>query len=117
MRHVVVDNRGVAADIKLAQVLVAPSDEANAVAWLRESVVNSFVMIETDTHGDSFVYRSPDAVFVNGELSRRAYDFHGAQMMYLGEVTPGARRVETKTTVVKKSPPPPKRASSHHRRR
>ena len=35
-RTIVVDNRGVSADVKLAQVLVAPADEANAVAWMRE---------------------------------------------------------------------------------
>src|SRR5438045_8767382 len=69
---IVVDNRGVAADIKLAEVLVAPSDEATAVARLRESVANSFVLIETDEHGDSSVYRSPDAGLVHGHLAPRA---------------------------------------------
>ena len=108
---IVVDNHGVAADVKLAQVLVAPADEANAVAWMRESLVNSWVMLESAPNGATFVYRSPDALFVNGELTRRAYDFRGAQMTYLGEVNPGARRTEaTPKPAAKKTaslPPPP----------
>lgn len=113
---IVIDKHGVTAEIKLAQVLVAPADEANAVAWLRESIVNSWVMIETDAQGNSWVYRSPDALFVNGELSRRAYDFRGAQMTYLGEVNPGARRAETSSrpATTKGAPTPPPRPPHRH---
>jgi len=91
---IVVDNRGVAADVRLAQVVVAPADEEAATAYLRQSLDNSWVMIENDATGAAFVYRSPDALFVNGELARGAFRSMGTPMVYVGEVTPGARHVE-----------------------
>jgi len=111
---IVVDNRGVAAEVKLAQVVVAPADEESAAAYLRQSLSGSWVMIESDATGAAFVYRSPDALFINGELARGAFRFGGTHMTYVGEVMPGAKRVE-------KAPPgaaaPHVSASVPHRRR
>ena len=67
-RTIVVVNRGVAAEVTLAQVVVPPTEEEAASAYLRQSLTNAWVMIETDARGESFVYRSPDALFVNGEM-------------------------------------------------
>jgi hypothetical protein len=106
-RTIVVDNRGVAAVVALAQVVVPPAEEAAAAAYLRDTLTGAWVMVETDAHGQSYVYRSPDAMFINGELSRRAYATRNEpQMIYLGEVMPGPRRAETppRTVVVKKVP-------------
>src|ERR1043165_7677791 len=70
-RTIVVDNRGRATDVTLAQVIVPPHEEEAAATYLRQSLVNSWVMIESDARGGSFVYRSPDAMFVNGALAQR----------------------------------------------
>jgi len=116
-RTIVVDNRGVATDVVLAQIVVPPSEEEAAAAYLRQSLVNSWVMIERDARGESFVYRSPDAMFVNGELARRAYVVGRDRMTYVGEVTPGPRRVETVTKAPVKAPAPHKAPQRHVRRR
>ena len=111
---IVVDNRGVAADVRLAQVVIAPADEEAASAYLRQSLSNSWVMIESDATGAAFVYRSPDALFVNAELARGAFRSTGTHMVYVGEVTPGAKRLE-KTPP--KAPAPHVTASVPHRHR
>ena len=104
VRTIVVDNRGVAAEIKLAQIVVPPAEEGAAAAYLRDMLTGAWVMVETDAQGLSYVYRSPDAMFVNGEIARRAYAFRSTpQMTYLGESMPGPRRAEP---TAKKSAPP-----------
>ena len=105
---IVVDNRGVAADVRLAQVVIAPDDEEAATSYLRQTLTNSWVMIDSGASG-AFVYRSPDALFVNGELSRRAYAAQGARMTYLGESMPGAKHEEKRV-----APPMPARAAAPH---
>jgi len=40
----------------------------NAIEFLRLKVVQHFVMVESNARGDAYVYRSPDALFINGEL-------------------------------------------------
>lgn len=113
-RTIVVDHRGVAAEVRLAQVVIPPADEAAAIAYLRQSLTNAWVMVESDAFGAAFVYRSPDALFVNGELARRAYATPGTPMIYLGEVTPGPRQATPA-----RAPAPRKAApvQHHHRRR
>lgn len=112
---IVVDDRGVAAEVKLAQVVVAPDDEAAATSYLRQSLANAWVMIETDSTGASFVYRSPDALFINGELSRRAFASAGPRMTYLGESMPGPKREEK--SVAPRTPAPRVIASAPRPRR
>jgi hypothetical protein len=115
---IVVDNRGVAMDVALAQIVIPPAEEAAAAAYLRDALTGAWVMVETDPRGGSYVYRSPDALFVNGELARRAYASRSTtQMIYVGEVTPGPRRAEPAPKVVKAKPlpPPPKPHRKPHR--
>ena len=113
-RTLVVDNRGVAAEITLGQIVIAPAEEEAAAAYLRNTLTGAWVMVETDVRGESYVYRSPDALFVNGELSRRAYFGSSVQMTYVGEVMPGPRRAEPAVKVVKAKPKAPPRRP--HRR-
>jgi hypothetical protein len=63
-------------------------------------------MVETDARGESYVYRSPDALFINGELSRRAYLGPSVQMTYVGDVMPGPRRAEPAVKAAKAKPLP-----------
>jgi hypothetical protein len=118
-RTLIVDKRGVAADIVLGQVVIPPAEEEAATAYLRAKIVGAWVMVETDAQGQSYVYRSPDALFVNGELARRAYASQStATMVYVGEVMPGARRVEAapRAPAAPKHLPPPPRPHRHPRR-
>ena len=106
-RTLVVDNRGVAAEITLGQVVIPPAEEEAAAAYLRHTLTGAWVLVETGAQGESYVYRSPDALFVNGALSRRAYLGASVQMTYGGEVMPGPRRAEPAVKVVKAKPTPP----------
>ncbi len=92
VRTIVVDRNGVAANVTLAGVVVAPGDEAAAVEYLRAALIGSWVLVETNARGESYVYRSPDASFVNGTLTRREYLEHGVKMIYIGEAEPGPAR-------------------------
>jgi hypothetical protein len=113
-RTLIVDNRGVAAEITLGQVVIAPAEEEAAAAYLRNTLTGAWVMVETDVRGESYVYRSPDALFINGELSRRAFLGSSVQMTYVGDVMPGPRRAEPVVKVVKAKPMP--RPPRPHRR-
>jgi hypothetical protein len=106
-RTLVVDNRGVAAEITLGQVVIPPAEEDAAAAYLRNTLTGAWVMVETDVRGAAYVYRSPDALFINGELARRAYLGWTVPMIYLGEVMPGPRRAEPALRAVKAKPMPP----------
>jgi|ERR1051326_2575149 hypothetical protein len=117
-RTIVVDNRGVATDVTLAQVIVPPHEEEAAAAYLRQSLVNSWVMIESDARGGSFVYRSPDAMFVNGALAQRVYaNGGGVAMTYVGEVTPGPQKATPTKKTTPARAPAPHRAPHRARRR
>ena len=111
---IVVDNRGIAATVRLAQSVVPPDEEQAAAAYLRNALVSSWVLVETDARGESYVYRSPDGLFVNGELARRAYASGRTTMVWLGESNPGPQRTvtrsEPKAKAVSMTPPRPQRA-------
>jgi hypothetical protein len=87
---IVVDRNGVAAEVRLAGVLVPPAEQPLAVTWLRETLVWQWAMIENGPEG-AYVYRSPDALYINGEIARRAYTNARTPMVYLGEVDPGPK--------------------------
>lgn len=94
-RTIVVDRSGLATRVVLAGVVVPPGDESAAIEFLRKTIGSSWVLVEPDPEqGEPFayVYRSPDALFVNGEIARRAYLAKGPSMTYLGEVNPGPQR-------------------------
>jgi hypothetical protein len=113
-RTLVIDNRGVAAEVTLAQIVIPPAEEAEAVAYLRAQLTNAWVLVETDARGESYLYRSPDSLFVNGAMARRAYATHGIAMTYLGEVMPGPKEPEAKA---KREAPKAKPAPAPHARR
>jgi hypothetical protein len=84
----IVERMGVPLSVSLAGVTVPPSEEGDAVAYLRKHVVASWVAVELDANGAAYVFRSPDALYINGELARRAYAYSGPPMKYLGESAP-----------------------------
>ena len=67
----VVDRGGVNVEIKLAGVAV--TDDANARTLLKWTVGSSWVLLEEEPNGCHFVYRSPDALFINRELVARGF--------------------------------------------
>jgi len=91
-RTLIVDQRGVRTEIRLGDVIIPPGEEAAAVEFLRTKVVEHYVMVENGLHGDAYVYRSPDALFINGELLRLAYLTQGTKMTIVGESSPGPER-------------------------
>jgi hypothetical protein len=91
-RTLIVDRGGVASEVKLGDVIIPPGDEAAAVDFLRTKVVERYVMVESNARGEAYVYRSPDALFINGELLRRAYLTEGTKMTIIGESFPGPER-------------------------
>ncbi len=82
---IVVDRNGVAASIRLAGINVNPADEAAAIDFLRTKLVGAWVLVETAAGDSAYVYRSPDGLFVNGELTRGAWTESTTKMTYLGE--------------------------------
>src|SRR5207244_11740980 len=95
--------------VTLRGVDIPPADEAMAAAYLRSQLSNGWVLVE---NGD--VYRSPDALYVYGQLITHAYR-GAARMTYLGESMPGPR-AHTVTPAPRAMPArsaPPRRA--HHR--
>ncbi|HET7705191.1 MAG TPA: hypothetical protein VFM36_03830 [Thermoanaerobaculia bacterium] len=95
-RTVVVQTNGIAAVIELREVIVPRGDEPAAVGYLRRTLAGRWVYAE---NGD--VYRSPDGLYVNDAMRRRAW--LGAT--YLGELAfPAARR--SMTHVLGRTPQP-----------
>lgn len=81
----IVQTNGVQYAVSMKGIDVGPEDEARAADYLRRLLANSWVLIE---NGD--VYRSPDGLFVNGEIARRAWRT-SPNMKYLGELNLGRR--------------------------
>jgi hypothetical protein len=86
----VIDSRTIVLDggatVTLRGVDIAPADEAMAADYLRSILTNAWVLVENG--GD--VYRSPDALYVNGQMIMHAYR-SASKMTYLGESMPGQR--------------------------
>ena len=82
-RTIVVEVDRVRSSVVLNGIAVAADEETTAAEFLRRLVGGAWVLVE---HGD--VYRSPDGLYVNGEMNRRAWRTP-ANMRYLGEFDPG----------------------------
>ena len=82
-RTIVVETDGARSTVVLKGVVIAAEEETAAADFLRRLVGNSWVLVE---QGD--IYRSPDALYVNAEMIRRAWRTP-ANMRYLGESGPG----------------------------
>ena len=76
-RTIVVEADGARSTVALKGVAVAAEEETAAADFLRRLVSGSWVLVE---QGD--VYRSPDALYVNAEMIRRAWRT-AANMRYL----------------------------------
>ena len=85
----VIDSRTIMVDggatVTLRGVDIPPADEAMAADYLRSLLGNCWVLVE---NGD--VYRSPDGLYINGQLITHAYR-GAARMTYLGESMPAPR--------------------------
>ena len=109
----VTDSRTIVLDsgrtVTLRGVDIPPADEAMAADYLRSLLGNGWVLVE-----DGDVYRSPDALYVNGQLITHAYR-GAARMTYLGESMPGPRAhtVAPAPRAIPARSAPPRRA--HHR--
>ena len=104
-RTIVVVRDGVLETIVLSKVHIAPQEEETATAFLRETLANAWVYIE-----GADVYRSPDALYVNDAMRRRAW----LGFTYLGELRDIGMPAKTAT----KAPPPdaPKKRASPPKR-
>jgi hypothetical protein len=94
-RTLVVQNGASTEVVSLAGVELV--DGARAADLLRWNVGSSWVLVEARPEGGAFVWRSPDALFLNRELVERGYaraTQHGVErepnviVTYLGEVDP-----------------------------
>lgn len=98
----VVERGGVAVPVKLAGIQVI--DDQGARSLLRWTVGSAWVMLEEQPDGGYFVYRSPDALFLNRELVARGF----ARAM-LPAIEPQTHVAVTYLgTLYAPGPPPPK---------
>lgn len=118
-RTLIVDRAGVAVEVKLGDVVIPAGEETAAIAFLRTKVVERYVMLESNARGEAYVYRSPDALFINGELLRRAYLTRGTEMIIVGESSPGPERATRSAPPREQNHvlPPPRPRSGRRRRR
>jgi hypothetical protein len=72
--------------VHLSGVDVPAEDEQAARDYITEKLTGSWVYVEAGK-----VYRSPDALFINRELSYGAYGAPSLKMRVFGEVDPGPR--------------------------
>lgn len=69
-RTIVIERAGTRELVRLAGIDV--SDESRASDLLRRTIGNAWVLVEP-AGGEFFVYRSPDALFINRELVLRGF--------------------------------------------
>ena len=98
--------------LRLRGVDLPIDDEPAAREYLHRLVSGLWIYVE-----DGDVYRSPDALFINGEMSRRAWR-SGTKMTYLGESFPAppsraSARAATNTTFRARSPRRPPHRTAH----
>jgi len=115
-RTLVVDRGGVRTEVRLGDVIIPPGEDAAAIEFLRTKAVEHYVMLENGAHGDTYVYRSPDALFINGELLRRAYLKQGTKMTIIGESSPGPERSTRKAPAPAPERPVPAPRRTRRRR-
>ena len=104
------------ATLRLRGVDLPADEEPAAREYLQRLVAGLWIYVE---NGD--VYRSPDALFINGEMARRAWK-SGTKMTYLGESFPAppsrsSARAMTAEAPSFRSPRRPPRRVSHAARR
>lgn len=94
-RTLIIERDGQPHPVRLGGITI--TDELRATELLRWTAVASWVLVEKRADGEHFVWRSPDALFLNRELVLRGYaraTQHGIEpesnvrVTYLGEVDP-----------------------------
>jgi len=105
-RTILVEFAGRRSVVVLNGVAVVAADEASAADFLRRLLAGAWVLVEGGE-----VYRSPDALYINGEMIRHAWRT-ASNMRYLGESDPGPR-----TSAAAAAPRKPKRVSTPARPR
>ncbi|MEO8036560.1 MAG: hypothetical protein ABI837_19135 [Acidobacteriota bacterium] len=95
-RTVIVEHEQMQSAVSLAGIETLAADDAAAIEYLQK-LVGSWVLVERHGDGTADVYRSPDSLFINGEVKRR---FMGSprntlvaahEGTYLGLASPGPR--------------------------
>ena len=84
-RTILVEFAGRRSIVVLTGVAVVAADEASAADFLCRMLAGAWVLVE-----DGEVYRSPDALYINGEMIRHAWRAT-PNMRYLGQFDPGPR--------------------------
>ena len=84
-RTILVEFAGRRSVVVLNGVAVVAADEASAADFLRRLLAGAWVLVEGGE-----VYRSPDALYINGEMIRHAWR-NTPNMRYLGQFDPGPR--------------------------
>ena len=99
-RTIVIDSNGARTSVTLSGVSVATEEESAAADYLRRIVGDAWVYVEGGE-----VYRSPDALYVNGEMIRHSWRT-SPSMKYLGELELGPRPAPavTKAKAPKRAP-------------
>jgi len=93
--------------VHLTNVNIPAEDEQAVRDYLTEKLTGSYVYVENGN-----VYRSPDALFINRELSYGAYLSSSTKMRVFGEIDPGQRPQKSAAPV---RPPMQIPAPAHHR--
>lgn len=114
-RTVILETDGIGKEAKLARVTIAPHDERSAREYLQRTIGSAWVLVEPAPDG-VFLYRSPDSLFVNGEMARGAYLQPGTAMVWLGEAGPGASAAPRRQTTARAARPPARPPARSRRR-
>lgn len=116
-RTIVVDDAGRRSTVHLAGIELADDDTAPAAQYLRGLTLGMWVLVD-----GNFIYRSPDGLYINGEMSRHPWRT-STRMRYLGESDPARSNESTSRSTKKESgisnlpPRPPHRHPTSVRRR
>ena len=70
-KTIIVDRAGVAVHVRLAGIELV--DDEGARKLMKWTLAKSWLMLEAQPGGGHFVYRSPDALFINRELVARGF--------------------------------------------
>ena len=121
----VVERRGAQVEVKLAGI--AMIDDRGAQELMQWTLVSSWVMLDEQPGGGFYVYRSPDALFVNRELVARGFaratlptiePHQHVVVTYLGTIRGlGVRTPSVRGTGSGTSSPAPAKPSRQPRRR
>jgi hypothetical protein len=126
-RTLVVELNGQRETIRLAGIDIV--DEARASDLLQWTLGTSWILAERQAGGEHFVFRSPDALFVNRELVLRGFaratqygiePESNLRVTYLGDVEPGVAPIRAAPAPVpssKKAAPAKKARTSRPRTR